>query len=156
MNDAVLREPIVNSFDVTVHHMRCAEHTFQLGIKDALKLNGLGRFLSKFRDIAGRLGAPRTDAILKHHNNSIIIDVGTHLGSTFAMLKRLLELRSTIKHEDSRKVQELIDVLAIPQSTILQLQRENFTPGGYFSAWHQAIFKLRQKMWLEHILLPKS
>ena len=61
----------------------------------------------------------------------MIIDVTTRWGSTFAMLKRLLELRSTIEHEDLgdreinlstnnwRKIQELIDVLAIPQNTIL-------------------------------------
>ena len=55
MNDIVLRDAIVNRFDVTVHHMRCAEHALQLGIMDALKLDGLGRFLTKIRDIAGRL-----------------------------------------------------------------------------------------------------
>ena len=70
MNDTVLRDAIVNSFDVIVHHMRCAEHALQLGIKDALKLDSLGRFLTKIRDIAGRLRAPRTDAVLKHHNKT--------------------------------------------------------------------------------------
>ena len=44
MNDTVLRDATVNSFDVTIHHMRCAEHTLQLGIKDALKVDGLGWF----------------------------------------------------------------------------------------------------------------
>ena len=100
MNDTVLRDAIVNSFDVTVHHMRCAVHTLQLGIKDALKLDDLGRFLTKIRDIAERPRAPRTDAVLKHHNKSMIIDVATRWGISFAMLKRLLELRSTIEHED--------------------------------------------------------
>ena len=47
MNDTVLRDAIVNSFDGTAHHMRCAKHTLQLGIKDALKLDGLGWFLTK-------------------------------------------------------------------------------------------------------------
>ena len=100
MNDTVLRGAIVNSFDVTVHHMRCAEHTLQLGNKDALKLDGIGRFLTKIRDVAGRLRTPQTDTVLKHHNKSMIIDVATHLGNTFAMLKRLLELRSTTEHEN--------------------------------------------------------
>ena len=63
----------------------------QLVIKDALKLDGLGRFLKKIRNIAGRLRAPRTDAVLKDHNKSMIIDLATRWGSTFAMLKRLLE-----------------------------------------------------------------
>ena len=133
MNDTVLRDAIVNSFDVTVHHMRCAEHTLQLRIKNDFKLDGLGRFLTKFRDITGRLRAPQTDAVLKHHNKSMIIDVATRWGSTFAMLKRLLELRSTIEHEDFGdreinlstndwcKIQKLVDVLAIPQNTTLQL-----------------------------------
>ena len=131
MNDTVLRDAIVNSFNVTVHHIRCAEHNLQLGIKDALKLDGFGRFFTKIRDTAGRLRAPRTDAALKHCNKSMIIDVATRWGSTFAMLKRLLELRSTIEHKDLgdreinlsnnnwRKIQELVDVLAIPQNTIL-------------------------------------
>ena len=77
MKDTALRDAIVNSFDVTVHHMRCAEHTLQLEIKDALKLDGLGRFLTKIRDIARRFRAPRTDAVLKHHNKSMIIDAAT-------------------------------------------------------------------------------
>ena len=137
--------------------MRCAERTRQLGIKDALKLDSLGGFLTKIRDIAGRLRAPRTDAVLKHHNKSMIVDVAIRWGSTFAMLKRLLELRSTIEHEDLgdreinlsthdwRKIQELVDVLAIPQNTTLQLQRENLTPGECFLALYKAIFELRKK-----------
>ena len=119
MNDTVLRNVIVNSFDVTVYHMHCGEHTLQLGIKDALKLDGLGQFLTKIRDIAGHLRAPQTDATLKHHNKSMIMDVATRWGSTVAMLKRLFELREC------------------------------------FLAWHEAIFELHKKMWLQHILSPK-
>ena len=100
MNNAVLRDAIVNNFDITGYHMHCAEHTLQLGIKDALKLHSLGRFLTKLRDIAGRLRVPRTDAVLKRHSKSMITDTATCWGSTFAMLRRLLELRSTIEHED--------------------------------------------------------
>ena len=157
MNDTVPRDAIVNSFDVTVHHMRCAEHTLQLEIMDALKLDSFGRFLTKIRNIAGRLRAPRTDAVLKHHNKSMIIDVATRWDSTYAMLKRLFELRSTIEHEDLSdreinlstndwcKIQELINVLAIPPNITLQLQRENFTTGECFFAMHEAIFELRKK-----------
>ena len=39
----------------------------------------------------------------------------------------------------------MVDVLAIPQSTTLQLQRENLTPRECFLAWHEAIFELRKK-----------
>ena len=89
----------MNSFDVTVHYIRCAEHALQLEIRDALELDGLGRFLTKIQDIAGRLRAPRTDAVLKHRNKSMIMDVATRWGITFVVLKKLLELKSTTEHE---------------------------------------------------------
>ena len=77
------------------------------------------------------LRVPRTDAVSKHHNKSMSIDVATRWGSTFAMLKRFLELRRTIEHEDLgdreihlstndwSKIQKLVDVLAVPQNTTL-------------------------------------
>ena len=124
--------------------MRCAEHTLQLKIKNALKLDGFGWFLTKIRDIAGRLKASRTDAASKHYNKSLIIDVATRWGSTFAMLKRLFELRSTIEHENLGdreiylstnnwcKIQELVDVLAIPQNTILLTSKRTPYPWRVF------------------------
>ena len=38
--------------DHTIYHMRCAEHTLQLGIRDVLKKGRAEKFLTKLRKLA--------------------------------------------------------------------------------------------------------
>ena len=75
-----------SSIDHTTYHMRCAEHTLQLGIRDVLK-KGEWKFLTKLRKLAQHLRSPHTDGILKRRaNKGMLIDMPTGWGSTFLML----------------------------------------------------------------------
>ena len=70
-------------FDCTIYHMRCAEHTLQLGIRDVLKKGRSDKFLTKLRKIAQHLRAPHTDGILKRRaGKGMLIDMPTRWGST--------------------------------------------------------------------------
>ena len=82
------------SIDHTMYHMRCAEHTLQLGIRDVLKKGRVEKFLTKLRKLAQHLCSPHTDGILKRlANKGMLIDMPTRWGSTFLMLQRLANLK---------------------------------------------------------------
>ena len=53
------KEEITN-FGQTIYYIQCAEHTFQLGIRDALKKGRPEKFQSKIRKIAQFLRSPHT------------------------------------------------------------------------------------------------
>ena len=75
------------SIDHTIYHMRCTEHTLQLGIRDVLKKGRAEKFLTKLRKLAQHLRSPHTDGILKRRaNKGMLIDMPTRWGSTFLML----------------------------------------------------------------------
>ena len=74
--------------------VRCAEHTFQLGIRDALKKGRPEKFPSKIRKITQFLRSFHTDIVLKRRaDKSVLIDMATQRGSTYLMPERLLELK---------------------------------------------------------------
>ena len=75
------------SINHKIYHMRCAEHTLQLGIRDVLKKGRAKKFLTKLRKLAQHLRSPHTDGILKRRaNKGMLIDMPTRWGSTFLML----------------------------------------------------------------------
>ena len=72
----------------TIYHMKCAEHTLQLGIRDVLKKGRAEKFLTKLRKLAQHLRSPHTDGILKRRaNKGMLIDMPTRWASTFLMLQ---------------------------------------------------------------------
>ena len=87
---------IQDSFSInhTIYHMRCAEHTLQLGIRDVLKKGRAKKFSTKLLKLAQHLHSPHTDGILKRRGNKgMLIDMPTRWGSTFLMLQRLADLK---------------------------------------------------------------
>ena len=79
-----------------VSHMRCAEHTLQLGVRDALKK--ASTFVTKIRGIATYLRNPHTDSIHKRKaKKGMIVDMPTRWGVTFLMFKRFMDLKMWIK-----------------------------------------------------------
>ena len=79
--------------DSSIHHMRCAAHTLQLGIEDALKAERPAAFVEKLAHISQKLRAPLLDAVLKRvAGKGALMRNKTRWGSTYSMAKRLLEL----------------------------------------------------------------
>ena len=143
-------------FDCTIYHMRCAEHTLQLGIRDVLKKGRSDKFLTKLRKIAQHLRAPHTDGILKRRaGKGMLIDMPTRWGSTFLMLQRLLDLKSFIQDLGSQdsyltesewsEVKMMVDVLQIPHAAIISLQKQDLTPGECLLQWREVMFKLNKQ-----------
>ena len=91
----------------TKYHMRRAEHTLQLGIRDVVKKGRAEKFLTKLRKLAQHLRSPHTDGIVKRRaNKEMLIDMPTRWGSTFLMLQRLADLKRFVQdlgsHESYR------------------------------------------------------
>ena len=85
-------------------HMRCAEHTLQLGIRYVLKKGRAEKFLTKLRKRTQHLRSPHTDGILKRGaNKGMLIDMPIRWASTFLMLQRLADLKCFIQDLGSHK-----------------------------------------------------
>ena len=116
-------------FDCTIYHMRCAEHTLQLGIRDVFLKRRAGK--------------------------GMLIDMPTRWGSTFLMLQRLLDLKSFIQDLGSQdsyltesewsEVKMMVDVLQIPHAATISLQKQDLTPGECLLQWREVMFKLNKQ-----------
>ena len=82
---------------VNIHHMRCVVHTLQLAVKDGLKQPHCEKLLTKTRHIISKLRSPNVLSLLEKRQKRPILDIITRWGSTYLMIKRLLELRESIE-----------------------------------------------------------
>lgn len=89
----------------SIKHMRCAVHTLQLAIRDGLKEKRTATLLSKIRQVTIACRTPKIDAILKRRlGKGAVIDQATRWDSTYMMVKRLLELKTTLEDIDNSNV----------------------------------------------------
>ena len=136
----------------TIYHMRCAEHTLQLGIRDMLKKGRAEKFLTKLRKLAQHLRSPHTDGILKRRaNKGMLINMLTRWASTFLMLLRLADLKCFVQdlgsHEsyltksEWAEVKMMVEVLQISHAATIYFQKQDITPG---ECWREVTFKLEK------------
>lgn len=155
-DDAELLEIVSSEEEVKISHMRCAAHTLQLGIRDALKKPRTAPFVAKIRNLATQLRAPHADAILKRRcKKGMLVDMPTRWGSTYLMIQRLVEIQDVVKDFPAREFQLteyewaevtlLAEVLKAPYDATLRLQAENLTAGDFFKAWRELIFHMEQR-----------
>ena len=98
--------PLPN-IDSSIHHTRCAAHTLQLGIEDALKTGRHAAFIEKLANVAQKCRAPKLDSILKRRTGKgALMRNRTRWGSSGTMAIRLLELKEPIKDLASGKIYE--------------------------------------------------
>ncbi len=84
-----------------IRHMRCATHTLQLAIRDGIKQRDVSNLISKARQVALTARTPKIDAIIKRRAiKGAILDQDTRWGSTYLMIKRLLELKNILEDID--------------------------------------------------------
>ena len=75
-----------------IQHMRCAVHTLQLAIRDGLEDTHSRNLIDKLRQVATAARTPKIDAIpMRRAIKGTIMDQATRWGSTYMMVKRLLE-----------------------------------------------------------------
>lgn len=129
-----------------VSHLRCAVHTLQLSINDALRDKAVAAFLCRPRDVAKAARNSSLNEKLKRiAQKCAILDNETRWGSTYLMLLRLLELKPFLKEAvengnervrlseaEWQKVADLEAVLKTAFVTTKKLQLEDLTAGNIF------------------------
>ena len=99
--------------------------------------------ISKFRQIAEAARTTQIDSILKKHSGmGAILDQETRWGSTYTMIKRLLDLKVyledlanndvSLTQEEWVKLTELEVLLCYPFSVTKKFQFEDLTPAHFF------------------------
>lgn len=138
-----------------IEHMRCAVHTLQLAVRDGLKEKHVHTLISKLRQVVVIARTPKVDAILKRRaGKGAIIDQATRWGSTYLMIKRLLEIKSNLidmAHPDItltefqwKQAEELEALLLHPFLLTKKLQEQELTPGSFYKEWKNLVFRLSQ------------
>ena len=88
-----------------IKHMRCVVHTLQLAIRDGLQLRHAATLISKLRQVVTAARTPKIDAILQRSaGKGTILDQAIRWGSTYMMVKRLLELKPFLDDIDNPSV----------------------------------------------------
>ncbi|XP_039612247.1 uncharacterized protein LOC120531155 [Polypterus senegalus] len=139
----------------TIHHMRCAVHILQLAIRDGLKDRHAATLIGKLRQVAISARAPKTDAILKRRaGKGAILDQTTLWGSTYLMVKRLLELEDVLEALDNENValtesqwaqiKELENLLSHPFTVTKRLQCDYLTRCKFFLEWKSLMYRLNK------------
>lgn len=144
-----------NASSLDIQHMRCAAHSLQLAIRDGLKKKRISKILSKLRQIATAARSSKIDEILKRRaGKGATLDQATRWGSTYLMIKRLIELKTYLNDLDNEELSlsnkyweqtvNLEKVLECAFVTTKKFQCENLTPGDFFCEWRELIFKLQK------------
>lgn len=129
--------------------IKCAAHTLQLAVKEALSSGLCLNSISHTRKLAKKLRTPTIIAILKTNGYNVpLVDVVTRWCSTYDMISRLLELRPFVEDyieiigKDLKlsqltweKLEEVKRSLQPAKKATLQLQEENLTPGDFYKVW---------------------
>ena len=143
---------------VCIHHVRCAVHTLQFSIKDGLKQPHCNKLLTKTHHVVAKLRSPNVISLLeKREKKRPVLDTCTRWGSTYLMIKRLLELRNSIKklgvlspefHLSTAtwsSLNELLSVLEGPYAVALKLQAEDLISEVFMKEWCSLKHTLRGK-----------
>ncbi|KAH7950162.1 hypothetical protein HPB49_020339 [Dermacentor silvarum] len=128
--------------------VRCAAHTLQLAVSDALKDSGSNTLVAQCRALAKKFRAQSAVGLIRKQGlRNPIIDCPTRWMSTLVMLTRLVELKDLAKdflpHNETAswtesiwaKVEMLIESLQPAQEATKMLQAEQLTIGDFYGAW---------------------
>ncbi|XP_064469959.1 uncharacterized protein LOC135384700 [Ornithodoros turicata] len=128
--------------------IRCAAHTLQLAVNDALKEKTSVEIISKCRKICKKLRTQTLMSLIRKLKlKKPVLDCPTRWMSTVAMLRRLLELRGFcadmfteeteffLADEDWNLVQISIETLTPAEEATKRLQLEQLTLGEFYSIW---------------------
>lgn len=153
----VLHDTVFGCFEGTItldddgpllQGMRCAAHTLQLAVHDALKERILADFIKKSRTLCKKLRSQTVMSLIRKLNmKKPIIDCSTRWMSTVQMLRRLLELREFcgdlfssneelhFTEEDWQNAEQIVLSLSAAEEATKVLQREQLTMGDFYGTW---------------------
>ncbi|KAM7280968.1 zinc finger BED domain-containing protein 4-like [Ixodes scapularis] len=135
---------------VALRGVRCAAHTLQLAVEDALKSADVKVLLDKCRAICKKLRVPTTMMLVKKLNlKKPILDCPTRWNSTCDMLERLIELKHfcidmgksstdfVVSDETWAAIEGIIASLRPAKVATKALQKEQLSLGDFFGIWLQ-------------------
>lgn len=131
-----------------IHSVRCAAHTLQLAVNDALKHEATVDIFTKCRKISKKFRTQTLMSLIRKLKlKKPILDCVTRWMSTVIMLKRLTELRGfcddmfgtgtelRLQDDEWRAVDDAIQALAPAEEATKRLQSEQLTLGDFYSLW---------------------
>ncbi|KAG0442307.1 hypothetical protein HPB47_015738 [Ixodes persulcatus] len=135
---------------VALRGVRCAAHTLQLAVEDALKNADVKGLLDKCRAICKKLRVPTAMMLVKKLNlKKPILDCPTRWNSTCDMLERLIELKPfcidmgksstdfVVSDETWTAIEGIIASLRPAKVATKALQKEQLSLGDFFGIWLQ-------------------
>ena len=142
-----------------VHIVRCASHTLALAVDDCLGRKAdenTKKLIEKARNVVCTLRNSSMRKELRKKNLPMpVIDVETRWGSTYGMIKRLIELSGFCQEYESpneklkltvlqwQRLQEMAETLAPVRLLTNQLQSSQLTPGQILGHWNLAFHSLK-------------
>ncbi|CAK1590295.1 unnamed protein product [Parnassius mnemosyne] len=147
-------EDYLESEHYTVAAVRCAAHTLQLAVLDALgsESSSIQTMLTNAREVIKKLRTTVYQHLLKRMGaKKPVVDCPTRWSSTYDMLIRLLELRPTCTEYYELYLSETtwnsieITVASLKPSKILtkKLQMEQLTMGDFYLNWINCKIELK-------------
>lgn len=150
--------------------VRCASHTLQLCVRDAVKDGRTARTISKGRRLAKLMRTPLARGLLKKCRIRVpALDCETRFDSEFDMLDDVLtvlqsanELDKAIRNQDEwvrrrnnpfdcteellERLKEIRDGLQPARITSKKFQEEQLVAGDFYEAWTRCKFDLRKQV----------
>ena len=142
-----------------VHIICCASHTLALAVDDCLGLKAdedTKKLIEKARNVVCTLRNSNMRKELRKKNLPMpVIDIETRWGSTYDMIKRLIELSGFCQEYESlneklkltdlqwQRLQEMAETLAPVRLLTNQLQLSQLTPGRMLGHWNLALHSLK-------------
>ncbi|XP_047127036.1 uncharacterized protein LOC124811526 isoform X1 [Hydra vulgaris] len=150
--EAVLASGVASSMSV-IHLQRCAVHTLQLAVNDALKRPTIKNLINHARDVVKAARNSKWIDFFRDQTPHLIpiLDQATRWSSQFNMIERLIKIRPVIQNLNMQKEapkefnvrpcfwgmwEELRDVLHMARDLTIRLQRENITAGEFLFDWN--------------------
>lgn len=136
--------------DTLINCIRCAAHTLQLVVYDAIKEENLAKLISEARRLAVALRKPiNFSKIMTQNLRKPILNIPTRWNSAYDMMLRLIDLKEFcnnnksddtelyMKDDDWRLVSEFINVFKPLKVTTLLLQENQMVFGDFYKLWLQ-------------------
>lgn len=132
--------------------VRCAAHTLQLAVDDAMKKSSVKATVAKAREVCKKLRCPNVMMMIKKLNlRKPILNCPTRWHSTHDMLERLLELQGFcvevsatnrdlfLAGDEWSRIEDIVRALHPAKKTTLTLQSQQLTAGDFHGAWMKCV-----------------
>ncbi|XP_065322485.1 uncharacterized protein LOC135929709 [Gordionus sp. m RMFG-2023] len=138
-----------------IYSVRCAAHTLQLALQDAIKLSPIMETIAKARSLNLKLRHPTYQKLLKNMKLPKPVLSCHRWHSTHDMLERLILLKPNIEDffteqsdylltEDWKEIITIVEILKPLKIATKQFQSEQLTLTDFYAAWLRCCIELEK------------